>query len=162
MSTITDQITNAANSTAQQKAAQPKATGTASSNLTSNDFLSLMMQQLQYQDPMAPTDNAQFISQECQFSQLSTTQDISKSITENNAIMQTLSLVGKDVVLTDPSDPKKTITGTVSSADFTSSGASIQVNGKEYPISQVQTVKEHSVTTTDTKATNSDSSSNKS
>lgn len=151
MTTITDQITNATNATAQAKAAEPKATGAASSNLTSNDFLSLMMKQLQFQDPMAPTDNAQFISQECQFSQLSTTQDISKSITENNAIMQTLSLVGKDVVLTDPSDAKKTISGTVSSADFTSTGASILVNGKEYPISQVKTVKEHSATnTTDT------------
>lgn len=145
---VTSEITNAANATAQAKAAQPKATGTASSNMTSDDFLSLMMQQLQYQDPMEPTSNTDFIAQQAQFTQLSTTQEMNKNITENNSIMQTLALVGKDVTLADPSDLTKTIQGTVSSANFTSNGASIQVGGKDYPIALVKTVKEHSTTTT--------------
>lgn len=144
---ITSQITDAANTTAQMQA-KTRTVGTASTNMTSDDFLQLMMKQLQYQDPMDPVDNKEFISQQAQFTQLSTTQEMSKNISSNNSIMQTLSIVGKHVTLTDPDDPKKTIEGTVSEAHFTSNGASILVNDKEYPISSVAIVKEDSSGTT--------------
>lgn len=144
MSTISDQIASAANSTAQMQAQQPRATGAASANISSNDFLLLMMKQLQYQDPLSPVDNKDFIAQQAQFTQLSTTQDMNKNISTNNSIMQTLTLVGKDVTLVNPDDPTKTITGTVSEAKFTSDGADIIVNGKEYPISLVKSVSDSS------------------
>lgn len=152
MSGVTDQINAAANATAQYQAAQPKATG-AAQELGSQDFLNLMMKQLQYQDPMEPVGNTEFIAQQAQFTQLETTQEMSKSITENNAIMQTLTLVGKDVVLTDPTNSAKTITGTVSSAKFTSNGAAIEVGGEIYPISLVQKVTEHSSSTSNNNIT---------
>lgn len=139
MSSITNEIANSANATAQYQAAQPKATGTAE-KLGSQDFLNLMMKQLQYQDPMDPVSNTEFIAQQAQFTQLETTQELNKSITENNAIMQTLALVGKNVTLTDPSDSRKTISGTVSGANFTQNGATIEVGGKPYPIALVQKV----------------------
>lgn len=158
---VTDQINAAANATAQYQASQPKATG-AAQQLTSNDFLNLMMKQLQAQDPLNPTDNSQFIAQQAQFTQVSTLQEMSKNQATNNSIMQTLTLVGKDVVLTDPADPKKTISGTVSGANFDASGAAIEVNGKSYPITLVQSVKEHSLTsnssTTSTTGTTSTTS----
>lgn len=150
MSTITDQITNAANSTAQMQSKQPKETGAASTKVSTNDFLLLMMKQLQCQDPLNPTDNKDFLAQTAQFTQLSTTQDMSKNIATNNSIMQTLTLVGKDVVLVDPNDSSKTITGTVSEAKFTSEGANIVVNGKEYPISLVKSVTESTSNTQNT------------
>lgn len=142
MSTISDQITNAANATEQAKAAQPRVTGAASSKLDSNAFLMLMMKQLQYQDPLSPVDNKEFIAQQAQFSQLQTTQEMNNNIATNNSIMQSLTLVGKQVTLTNPDDPTKTITGVVSEAKFTSKGTSIVVNDKEYPISLVQSVTE--------------------
>lgn len=147
MPSITTEITNAANATEQMKAKQPRVTGTT--NLTSNDFLMLMMKQLQTQDPLSPVDNKDFIAQQAQFTQLSTTQEMSKNMATNNSIMQTLSLVGKEVSIANPDDPKnpeKIITGVVSEARFTDEGASIMVNGKEYPISLVKTVKEVSGT----------------
>lgn len=140
MSTVTDQITNAANATEQAKAAQPRVTGQASSNLDSNAFLMLMMKQLQYQDPLSPVDNKDFIAQQAQFTQLQTTQEMNNNISTNNSIMQSLTLVGKQVTLTNPDDSTKTITGVVSEAKFTSQGTSIVVNDKEYPISLVQSV----------------------
>lgn len=149
MSSATEQINSAANATAQYQAAQTKTTG-AAQQLTSSDFLNLMMKQLQSQDPLNPMDNSQFIAQQAQFTQVSTLQEMNKNQSTNNSIMQTLALVGKDVVLTDPSDATKTIKGTVSGATFDANGAAIEVNGKAYPISLVKTVSEHSASTTNT------------
>ncbi len=149
MSSITDQINSAANATAKYQASQEKATG-AAQKLGSQDFLNLMLEQLQYQDPLEPVSNSEFIAQQAQFTQLETTQAMNKNITQNNAIMQTLALVGKNVTLTDPNDRTKTINGTVSGANFTSQGASIEVEGKNYPIALVQKVTENSTNTTST------------
>lgn len=141
--------------TAQTQAKQPRVTGVASSNMGSNEFLMLMMKQLQYQDPLNPMDNKDFIAQQAQFTQVSATKEMSEltkemnaNMSTNNSIMQTLSLVGKQVSLPDPEDKegKKTIEGVVSEAKFTSTGAAIVVGGKEYPISLVKSVKEASST----------------
>lgn len=140
-------INQDANYTAQTKAAEPKKTGSAGATLTSSQFMDLMLKQIQFQDPMAPTDNAQMVTQQAQFSQLSATTEMNDAMKQNNSIMQTLTLVGKDVTLTNPKDATKTITGTVSSAQFNSTGAAIEVNGTTYPISLVQKVTEHSAST---------------
>lgn len=152
MSSATDQINAAANATAQYQAAQTKTTG-AAQQLTSSDFLNLMMKQLQSQDPLNPMDNSQFIAQQAQFTQVSTLQEMNKNQSTNNSIMQTLALVGKDVVLTDPTDSTKTIKGTVSGATFDANGAAIEVNGKAYPISLVQTVSEHTASSSNNTST---------
>ena len=143
---ITNDITNAASATAQYQSSQPKATGVAS-KLGSQEFMNLMMKQLQYQDPMDPVSNTEFISQQAQFSQLSTTQEMNTNISQNNSIMQTLALVGKEVTMTDPDHPTQSITGVVSEAKFTSNGSSLMVNGKAYPISLVKSVKPATITT---------------
>lgn len=150
MTTITDQITSNANMTEQMKASQPRVTGAASSDLGSDQFLMLMMKQLQAQDPLNPMDNKDFIAQQAQFTQVSATKEMSEAtkklndnMSTNNSIMQTLSLVGKQVSIIDPEDKegKKTIEGVVSEAKFTNTGAAIVVNGKEYSISSVKSVK---------------------
>lgn len=147
MSSATDAITNSASYTAQEQA-KNRVTGSASSQLSQSQFLTLLTKQLQYQDPMEPMDNAQFVSQTNQFAQLQALTDISQNQASNNSIMQTLSLVGKDVTITDPDNAQKTITGQVTESRFNSSGAAIVVNGTSYPISLVQSVKEHTAATT--------------
>lgn len=140
MSTITDQINSAANATAQYQAAtQTKTTGSAQ-QLGSQDFLNLMMKQLQYQDPMDPVSNTEFIAQQAQFSQLQTTNTMSDNIASNNGVSQALSLVGQKVSLTDPNNKDNTITGVVSDASLNGKNSSITVNGKSYPISSVKSV----------------------
>lgn len=137
---VSSEITAAQSYTAQTKAKEQKATG-AAHEITATDFLNLMTEQLKYQDPLNPMDNSQFLSQQAQFSQLSTTQEMNKSLTQNNAIMQTLSLVGKEVTLLDPDKAGATITGKVSQANFSDQGASIMVNDKEYPIALIRSVR---------------------
>ena len=41
-----------------------------SSTLDVNDFLSLLVTEMQYQDPLEPTDNSQYIAQMATFSQV--------------------------------------------------------------------------------------------
>lgn len=142
-----DVITTEASYTAQAEAAKPKQTGAASANLTSNDFLKLLMQQLQYQDPLDPVDNKEFISQQAQFTQLSTTQEMNNNIASNNGATQAASLVGENVTLTDPDDSTKTITGTVTSATISGKNSTILVNGKSYPLSSLKTVNSTPVAT---------------
>jgi len=146
---VTDQITNAASSTAQYQASQPRATGSAS-KLDSQAFMNLMMKQLQYQDPMEPVSNTEFIAQQAQFSQLSTTQEMNTNIANNNSASQAMSLVGKSVTLTDPDNKGKTITGTVESSTINGTKSTIKVNGKDYSMSYLKAVNEPTTGTTGT------------
>lgn len=150
MPSATSIISQEANYTAQAQAKEPRVTGPASSKMGAQEFLMLMMKQLQYQDPLNPTDNKEFIAQQAQFTQVSTMQEMNKNMSMNSSIMQTLSLVGKQVSLIDPDDKKgeKTIDGIVSEAKFTADGASVVVNKKEYPISLVKSVTEPSSNST--------------
>ena len=43
-----------------------------------NDFLALMVAQMQYQDPLEPTDNTQYIAQMATFSQVEATKQSSR------------------------------------------------------------------------------------
>jgi len=148
---VNSAITSMQNSTAQAEAAAKAAQTTTAENTTKMDadmFLKLMLQELQNQDPTSPVDNKEFLAQQAQFTQVSETQELNKNITANNGIMQTLALVGKDVTLTDPNDSTKTISGTVSEASFDSSTSAITIDGKSYPLSLVQSVKEPSTSST--------------
>lgn len=135
----TTEINNAATATAQYQASQPRLTG-AASKLGSQEFMNLMMKQLQYQDPMEPVSNTEFIAQQAQFSQLSTTQDISASLAASSASSQAASLVGQHVTLTNPDDKTKTISGEVTSATMKGANSAITVNGKSYALSYLKSV----------------------
>jgi len=156
---VSNTINSMQNQTAQTEAAAKAAQTTTASNTTKMDgdmFLKLMLQELQNQDPTSPVDNKEFLAQQAQFTQVSETQEMNASMTKNNAVMQTLALVGKDVVMVDPNDSKKTITGTVTEASFDSTNSSITVGGKQYPLSLVTSVKNgtgSTVATTGTVAT---------
>ena len=80
------------------------------SEVTSDMFLKLMLEQLQYQDPLNPVSNTEFLSQQAMFTQLEKIMDIDSEVSSSNAIQQTLSLVGKEVTITDPDNKNKTIT----------------------------------------------------
>lgn len=139
MSTIGDTITGLQNATAQQKLKDKEVNG-PSQDLDQDAFLMLMIEQMKNQDPMNPMDNSQMLSQQAQFTQISELQKMNSSLSSNNMISQATSLVGKEVTLIDPDDTTKTITGIVTAANFTSSTATVTVNGKEYPLGLVSNV----------------------
>ncbi len=139
MSTINDTLLNLQNSTTQMQKAEKEQKG-PSTELDGDAFLTLMIEQLKNQDPLEPMDNSQMIAQQAALTQVTELQKMNENISTNNMIIQATSLVGKEVTLIDPNDTTKTITGTVTSANFTSSTATVTVNGEEYPLGLVMSV----------------------
>lgn len=148
MASVTDQITAAKTYTNMYQAETDTVTGAASTKLTQSDFLNLLTQQLEYQDPMEPMDNSQFVSQINQFSQLEAQTDISKTLNDSTTTQQATMLVGENVTLQDPDDKTKTITGTVTSALIDGDNSSIVVNGTSYPLSLLKKVNQVTTATT--------------
>jgi flagellar basal-body rod modification protein FlgD len=110
----------------------PTATSTSGASspnsLGENDFLDLMMDQLQNQDPLSPDDPTQYLSELAQFSSLEQQNNIATS-TASQASQSTtssaLELLGHTVSYTDASG--ETQTGSVSKVDFTSAGPTLTV-----------------------------------
>ena len=79
MSTITNQITAMRNETTQAQTQQARTTGMKND---SNMFLTLMLKQLENQDPTEPTDNAQWLSQLAQYSSLEPMSQMNSGLTD--------------------------------------------------------------------------------
>ena len=157
MSSITSQITAMKNDTALVQSQNSRTTGMQNN---SNMFLTLMLKQLESQDPTEPMDNTQWLSQLAQYSSLeqmtqmnSGLENCAKYISAmyddmmlNSEINQTLSMIGKDVTLQIPneSDPKHptTISGNVTEASFEDGTGKIKVNGEYYSIENVISIRE--------------------
>lgn len=140
MSSITDTLTNISNETAKMQY-ENRVTGT--SELGQDAFLRLMMEQLKHQDPLNPMKNDEFLAQQAQFTQISELQKLNKAMSNSNQIMQASSLIGKTVSLTDPNDNTQIIEGKVTEAKINSTGASLVINGKEYPIDSILSIKDN-------------------
>jgi flagellar basal-body rod modification protein FlgD len=98
--------------------------------LGKDDFLKLLVGQLQHQDPMAPSDNQQWIGQMAAFSQLeqvsnnaATSQKIADTLNRNG----TLALIGHTVTYLDSTGAAQT--GTVDTVDMLDGTASLTVAG---------------------------------
>jgi flagellar basal-body rod modification protein FlgD len=101
-----------------------------SATLGKDDFLKLLVGQMQHQDPLAPTDNQAWIGQMAAFSQLeqvsntaSTTQKIADTLNRNG----TLGLIGHAVTYLD--DAGAAVNGTVQTVDVTGGNASLTIDG---------------------------------
>ncbi|GEK32559.1 flagellar hook assembly protein FlgD [Kurthia sibirica] len=87
---------------------QTKKTG--DSNLGKDDFLKILITQLQNQDPTSPMDDKEFISQMAQFSSLEQMQNIATSMnnltamTQQSQLIQFNSFIGKNVTWHEASD----------------------------------------------------------
>ena len=102
-------------------------------------FLQLLVTQMQYQDPLNPSDNTEYISQLATFSQLEQMQNLSTAATNSQAF----SLVGKNVILkADSSSTSNTnyISGKVDYVYVSGSSTKLSVNGKMYDYDQLDTV----------------------
>jgi flagellar basal-body rod modification protein FlgD len=87
-----------------QTALTSASTSTSSENvLGKDDFLKLLVTQMQNQDPMSPMENTEFVAQLAQFSALEQMQNLNENFTEQSALIQSLnnnvaaSLVGRTV-----------------------------------------------------------------
>lgn len=133
-SSVSSQIIQNANYTQQNKAREATVTN-SNSTVNSKDFLFLLTQQLQYQDPMNPMDNSQMLAQEAQFATLEQMEALTSSFSKFSNVYQANSLLGQNVEV--KVDGKST-SGTVEHVDYSDKdGASISIKGKLYPLDSV-------------------------
>ena len=160
---VSGQITNMQNQTAFLKHTQDIAT--KSNTDDSNMFLTLMLQQLQNQDPTQPTDNTQWLAQLAQYSSLEQMTQMNQGLencmsylsalyndaTANSEITQTLSLIGKEVTIkipkdnSDPESKEKVFSGTVTEASFEDGSGKVKINGEYYSIGNIVSVRDKSL-----------------
>ena len=72
-SDIVNGMASNTSSTSNISSTKKDASTKSGANLDVNDFLKLLVTQMQYQDPMEPTDNTQYIAQMATFSQVDAT-----------------------------------------------------------------------------------------
>jgi flagellar basal-body rod modification protein FlgD len=104
----------------------------ASSTLDYNDFLQLMIAQLQNQDPLNPTDSSQFMSQIAEFSNveqgINTNSKLDQLLVNSN-ISQASTMIGLQITGTDGT------TGIIESVRIDSSGSTaVLTDGTQVPI----------------------------
>lgn len=101
-------------------------------------FLQLLVTQMKYQDPLNPNTDTEYIAQLATFSQLEQMQNIS-TVTTNS---QAFGLVGKDVIVKNASATGSItyISGRVDFVNMSNGKAQMSINGKLYPIQQLDSV----------------------
>jgi flagellar basal-body rod modification protein FlgD len=99
--------------------------------LGKNDFLKLMVAQLQAQNPLEPSNGTEYISELAQFSQLEQTTNLAQTSSQSAAaqqVAQAVALIGHTVSYPDSSTGTAT-QGLVQSVEITSTGATLTVAG---------------------------------
>jgi flagellar basal-body rod modification protein FlgD len=91
------------------------------------DFLKILLTQLNFQDPLKPVDNEQFVAQLAQFTNLEQTRELTdntSTLLSIQASTQSIGLLGKTV---DVSSGSGTVTGTVTTITFSSGQPTLTV-----------------------------------
>jgi flagellar basal-body rod modification protein FlgD len=98
--------------------------------LGKEDFLMLLVTQIQYQDPLNPADNTQFVAQLAQFSALEQMSNLNTTANNNTAY----SLVGKEVLVRQISTTGEynEFQGRVDYVTLKNGKAYVSINGQDY------------------------------
>lgn len=111
--------------------------------LDKDDFLKLLITELQYQDPLEPMKDREFISQMANFSSLEQMKNLNTGFEKLAAsindflipalmIQQSTNLIGREISYQDPdASEAKLLKGVVSSVVFKNGTAYCVINGKE-------------------------------
>jgi flagellar basal-body rod modification protein FlgD len=121
-------LSNAAGTTPQDTAANP------SQVLNQQDFLQLLVSQMQNQDPLNPQSDTEMAAQMAQFTSLTQSSQMAGSL----SMLQANSLIGSTVNLQVNS--QTTTSGVVTGVVENNGQAQVQVNGASYNLNQVLSV----------------------
>ncbi|MFC0677990.1 flagellar hook assembly protein FlgD [Lysobacter korlensis] len=106
----------------------PTAAGSTGNKTIDQDaFIKLFLTQLQFQDPLEPVDNREFLAQMAQFSALEQARQTSQNTNDllsMNATTQALGLLNRQVDVAGLGAP---FSGTVIAVQFTTNGAQLSV-----------------------------------
>jgi flagellar basal-body rod modification protein FlgD len=138
MSTTTS-IASAYNAASNPTTSPDTVSGGAQQTLTQNDFLQLLVAQMENQDPMNPQSDTDMAAQMAQFTSLTQSSAMSSSL----SALQANSLIGSTVTVSTDSKGDTT-SGVVQSVLLGSASSDgtpqITINGTAYDLSQVLSV----------------------
>ena len=115
--------------------------GTKKADDTKNQFLLLLVNELQNQDPTAPTDQKETLSQLAQFSQLEQMQNINTTLTASNGfsqVAQSATLIGKTI--STATDTSAGLSGVVSSVSLSGGKTYLHVGTQDVDASTVTSI----------------------
>lgn len=117
---------------------QKKTNEKGNSNLDKDAFLQLLTAEMQYQDPLEPTSNTEYIAQFATFSQVESLTNMEKSM----QLQGTYDLVGKDVIMkvTDKNGETVYKDGRVEYVYIENDEAYLSIKGKLYKASDLDTI----------------------
>jgi len=111
-------------------------------SLTPNDFINLMVTELQNQDPTQPESSDELLSQMSEIGQLQSSDSLQSTLTglaQQNQIGAASSLIGKSVQGLDANS--NSVSGTVSSVNVASSGVTLELdNGSSVSLSNLTSI----------------------
>jgi flagellar basal-body rod modification protein FlgD len=137
MSTVTN--VSGTGSTQPSSTAAPPALGPKT--LGQDDFLKLLAQQFQSQDPMKPMEDTSFIAQMAQFTALQQSSAMSKDMSDMKAQQQLAtanSYLGHHVTVTDSDG--SSVSGDVAGVEITDGTPRLVIGDYTYPVSAVTLV----------------------
>ncbi|MGN0155193.1 MAG: flagellar hook assembly protein FlgD [Lachnospiraceae bacterium] len=113
-------------------------TSNSNSSLDKDAFLKLLVTQMQYQDPLEPTSNTEYMSQLAQFSTVEELQNLSTTFSNNQA----MNLTGQYVILNVPDSTGEVnqISGLVDYVTLSDGKTYLHVNEEYYPSDYLDSV----------------------
>lgn len=130
----------------------PKTTSNPKSQLKVEDFINLMVTQLQNQDPTSPASNSDLLAQMSQIGQLQSQQDLQgslKSLVLQNNIGSASSMIGKTVAGAD-SSTGEAITGKVKGISVAKGAVTLTLDsGATIAMANVTSIEQEAATTDD-------------
>ncbi len=144
---VTANVTNGTLDSKYTTPTQNRNTSSSSSssgtNLGYDDFLKLLSAEMQYQDPLEPTSNTDYVAQMATFSQVEASLAMKESLqssydeTQKNVAM---SLVGKEVIVTDKTSATGYYSGKVDYVTYKDGNLQLSINEKMYDYSSLYSV----------------------
>ena len=135
---MSDLVNPVINGEVQNMSSTSKTGNYGNDTLGKDAFLKLLAAQMQYQDPLNPNTDTQYVAQLATFSQLEQMQNLNATATNSQAF----GLVGRSVIMkaVDSSDNTTYVSGRVDFVTVTNGTAYLSVNGSLYPASDLETV----------------------
>lgn len=127
---------NSVNTATAQTISSTSTKTTSNTTLDVSDFLQLMVAEMQYQDPLEPMDNSQYIAQMATFSQVEATKEMLSSMHTQSAS----NLVGKIVEMKTNLNSEGYITGKVDFWTNIDGKVCLSINGSLYDVNDLNTV----------------------
>lgn len=137
MSSIMNQIQDMQNATNRTYFQQGRSR-VGSNSLDKNAFMQMLLTKLQNQDPLNPTSDEEFFSQQTQLASMEKMDNLANAIQASANISQASNVVGKLVEITNENG--QTTIGRVSSVSVGSGEPIISVNGNNFKMSSISQV----------------------